>query len=90
MNANTNSGHQAHRFGLFGALSVVMLAASLAFGGKAWADTECPAESSWPTYTANVVVFDTSMIFNRLGAQNPNWIMYALRRDVIQRVAVNQ
>jgi hypothetical protein len=36
------------------------------------------------TYTANVVLFDTPMVFNRLGAQNPNWMMYALARDVIQ------
>jgi hypothetical protein len=35
------------------------------------------------TYTADVVLFDTGMIFNRLGAQNPNWMMYALRRDVV-------
>ena len=38
------------------------------------------------TVTANVVVFDTIMIHNRLGAQNPNWFIYALRRDVVQGV----
>jgi len=34
------------------------------------------------TVIADVVVFDTPIMFNRLGAQNPNWITYALRRDV--------
>ncbi|MBI5342004.1 MAG: hypothetical protein HZB63_01525 [Deltaproteobacteria bacterium] len=35
------------------------------------------------TITADVVVFDTPVMFNRLGAQNPNWITYALERDVV-------
>jgi hypothetical protein len=30
------------------------------------------------TITANVVVLDNPTVFNRLGAQNPNWITYAL------------
>ena len=34
--------------------------------------------------TANVVVLDSPTVFNRLGAQNPNYIVYALRRDVVQ------
>jgi len=33
--------------------------------------------------TAKVVVLDNPTVFNRLGAQNPNWITYALRRDVV-------
>ena len=36
------------------------------------------------TITANVVVLDNPTVFNRLGAQNPNWITYALKRDVVQ------
>ena len=36
-----------------------------------------------PTITANVVVLDNPTVFNRLGAQNPNWITYALKRDVV-------
>lgn len=32
---------------------------------------------------ANVVAFDQPMMFNRLGAQNANGMMYALRRDVV-------
>jgi hypothetical protein len=35
------------------------------------------------TITANVVVLDNPTVFNRLGAQNPNWITYALLRDVV-------
>ena len=35
------------------------------------------------TVVADVVVFDTPIMFNRLGAQNPNWITYALKRDVV-------
>ncbi|MGB5538836.1 MAG: hypothetical protein WBO37_01960, partial [Gammaproteobacteria bacterium] len=35
------------------------------------------------TITANVVVLDNPTVFNRLGAQNPNWITYALERDVV-------
>lgn len=32
---------------------------------------------------ADVVAIDHPMVFNRLGAQNVNWMMYALRHDVI-------
>ncbi|BDG04033.1 cupredoxin domain-containing protein [Anaeromyxobacter oryzae] len=35
------------------------------------------------TITADVVVLDQPFLFNRLGAQNVNGIMYALRRDVV-------
>ena len=37
------------------------------------------------TITANVVVLDNPTVFNRLGAQNPNWITYALERDVVDK-----
>ena len=49
---------------------------SLAAGPSAYAQ-------SCSTITADVVVFDSPTIFNRLGAQNPNWISYALRRDTV-------
>ena len=39
------------------------------------------------TITASVVVFDNPTVFNRLGAQNPNWITYALQRDVVNRTS---
>jgi len=39
--------------------------------------------------TANVVVLDNPTVFNRLGAQNPNWITYALERDVVHATGVD-
>jgi hypothetical protein len=39
----------------------------------------CPASA----LTADVVAIDHPGVFNRLGAQNVNWMMYALRHDVI-------
>lgn len=33
-------------------------------------------------YVADVVAIDHPMVFNRIGAQNINWMMYALRHDV--------
>lgn len=39
----------------------------------------CPATA----LTADVVAIDHPLVFNRLGAQNVNWMMYALRHDVI-------
>ena len=35
------------------------------------------------TVTADVVAFDQPVMFNRLGAQNVNYMVYALRRDVV-------
>jgi hypothetical protein len=39
----------------------------------------CPTSA----LVADVVAIDHPMVFNRLGAQNVNWMMYALRHDVI-------
>jgi hypothetical protein len=80
MNGNANPRHPASRFGLLAGLALVMLSASLAFTGKAWAQV-CPGAGG--TFTADVVLFDTGMLFNRLGAQNPNWMMYALAHDTV-------
>lgn len=41
--------------------------------------TTCPDTA----YVADVVAIDHPMVFNRIGAQNVNWMMYALRHDVI-------
>lgn len=41
----------------------------------------CPASA----VVADVVAIDHPMVFNRLGAQNINWMMYALRHDVIDQ-----
>jgi hypothetical protein len=43
------------------------------------------AQSCTQTINADVVVFDSPTVFNRLGAQNPNYITYALKRDVVNR-----
>jgi hypothetical protein len=39
------------------------------------------------TITANVVALDQPLMFNRLGAQNVNGMVFALRRDVIDEVS---
>ena len=48
------------------------------FGTAAQAQIVCDG-----TITANVVVLESPTVFNRLGAQNPNWITYARERDVV-------
>jgi len=47
--------------------------------------TLSPRRAACPTSAleADVVAIDHPMIFNRLGAQNVNWMMYALRHDII-------
>jgi hypothetical protein len=35
--------------------------------------------------TATVVAHDQPTVFNRLGAQNPNWMMYSLERDLVNK-----
>ena len=66
------------------AIAAFMLpaAAYLASPGTAEAAIQCT-----DTITANVVVLDNPTVFNRLGAQNPNWITYALKRDVIDKAS---
>jgi hypothetical protein len=85
MNGKANTARAMRHFGVFSGLSFLVLALGLVFTSKAWADTACPNPdpSTWPEYTAEVVVFDSPMVFNRLGAQNPNFAIYALERDVI-------
>ena len=41
--------------------------------------TSCPTNA----LRADVVAIDHPMVFNRLGAQNVNWMMYALRHDLV-------
>ncbi len=64
----------------YGLFWLALFVASLGAGRNAYAAVDC---SSKQTITANVVVFDSPTVFNRLGAQNPNWITYALERDVV-------
>jgi hypothetical protein len=61
------------------AAGLVLLALGLIFP----AASEAAIPDDAPTITVNVVVLDNPTVFNRLGAQNPNWITYALRRDVV-------
>ena len=58
-----------------------LLVALVLFLAPSMAHAVCPAGGA--TVTADVVVFDTPIMFNRLGSQNPNWITYALERDVV-------
>jgi hypothetical protein len=64
---------------LFAGLSFLGLIVGLVGQPQALAQQSCAR-----TLTANVVVFDQPLMFNRLGAQNVNGIIYALRRDVVQ------
>jgi manganese oxidase len=53
----------------------------LASTPTAWAQ-KCDEKN---TVVADVVAIDMPMVFNRLGAQNVNWQMYALRHDLVVR-----
>ena len=68
------------KFGRTGWAALALLGGAVALPGAAQAAVSCTN-----TITANVVVLDAPTVFNRLGAQNPNWITYALDRDVINR-----
>jgi hypothetical protein len=48
-----------------------------------------PAWAEAKTVTADVVILDHVLVFNRLGAQNQNGMIYALARDVIQEPGVD-
>ncbi len=61
-------------------MAAMMTLGSLGYTPAANAAIQCENN----TITANVVVLDNPTVFNRLGAQNPNWITYALKRDVVE------
>jgi hypothetical protein len=67
----------------YGLFWLVLFVVSLGAGQNAYAVECVETGDEANTITANVVVFDSPTVFNRLGAQNPNWITYALRRDVV-------
>ncbi len=71
--------NRSRMFLLIAALVLATIAGSVMAPGAAYAVVETCAN----TVTADVVVFDTPIMFNRLGPQNPNWITYALERDVV-------
>ena len=60
---------------IFAAIGLSML---IAYTGVATA-AQCPKSA----LKADVVAIDHPIIFNRLGAQNVNWMMYALRHDIV-------
>jgi hypothetical protein len=61
-------------------LASVVVLALLAIPDPAEAQAACQRQ-----LTADVVVFDQPLMYNRLGAQNVNGIIYALRRDVVDK-----
>ena len=58
--------------------AAVLSAAAVALVGLTGSG-EALAQSCERTITAKVVAFDQPLMFNRLGAQNVNGMMYALR-----------
>jgi len=66
---------------VFGTATSLALALSCIFAATDGQTATCPNNGS--TVKANVVLLDTPIMFNRLGAQNVNWMTYALRRDVV-------
>ena len=61
------------------ALNFLLLACSM-FGLQSQAEAAVRCERN---LVANVVALDQPLMFNRLGAQNANGMMFALRRDVV-------
>ncbi|MCB1958207.1 MAG: hypothetical protein KDG55_21220, partial [Rhodocyclaceae bacterium] len=59
-------------------LAVSSLAGLAILAAPAHAQVECSK-----TFLAEVVALDQPVMFNRLGAQNINWMMYALKEDVV-------
>jgi hypothetical protein len=64
---------------------LTLLAAMMMIGSYTPSATAaaCPGGQNSKTLTANVVAIDQPIMFNRLGAQNVNYMMYALERDVV-------
>ena len=60
-----------------------MLAATSLAGLAIWAAPAQAQVECSKTYLAEVVALDQPVMFNRLGAQNINWMMYALKEDVV-------
>jgi hypothetical protein len=59
---------------------LIGMVAAIGAHSAAAGESKLPCDT---TLTANVVAIDHPMVFNRLGAQNVNWMMYALRRDLV-------
>jgi hypothetical protein len=63
-------------------LTGVFVFLAIVFTGYAQAAISCSR-----TLTANVVVLDQPILYNRLGASNVNGMVYALERDVINKTS---
>lgn len=61
--------------------------AGLACGIALWPAQGLAAAQCARTITADVVAIDQPLMFNRLGAQNVNGMMFALRRDVVDKAS---
>jgi hypothetical protein len=72
-------------FNLFGSLTAA--AVSVFFLAVSSYPSEAVAQQCGETFTADVVALDQPFFYNRLGAFNPNGMMYALRRDVVDKVS---
>lgn len=59
------------------------LLSSLVLALLGWETTSEAAVQCQRTLVANVVALDQPLMFNRLGAQNANGMMFALREDVV-------
>ncbi|MFP3498123.1 hypothetical protein SB759_28290, partial [Pseudomonas sp. SIMBA_059] len=59
------------------------LLSSLVLALLGWESTSEAAVQCQRTLVANVVALDQPLMFNRLGAQNANGMMFALREDVV-------
>ncbi|MFQ5935611.1 MAG: hypothetical protein ACE5LB_04305, partial [Acidiferrobacterales bacterium] len=77
MKATALQRQPARRVRLLASLSLL----GLVFGFSD--QQEALAQTCARNLSANVVVFDQPLMWNRLGAQNVNGIVYALRRDVV-------
>src|SRR5512138_1481603 len=63
-------------------VALAVAAGVLSLAPPASAQVTCSRE-----VVANVSAIDIPIMFNRLGAQNPNWITYALDRDIVANPA---
>ncbi len=66
-------------------LGLISAATAAIFGLAGPGEAAGNGPSCARTITANVVALDQPLMFNRLGAQNVNGMIYALRRDVVEK-----
>ena len=72
--------------------ALLTAATAAIIGAAGLASTSAPAEAQIVcnrTLSADVVAFDMPLMWNRLGPQNINGMMYALRRDVVDSGSLN-